>query len=148
MKTKLTAFFLAIFGFTFSALAEAPQGWTEDYAKALEQAKTEHKQVLLDFTGSDWCGWCKKLDAEVFSTPKFQEYASKHLVLVQVDFPKQKQLSAEVKAQNDKLAKQHKVQGYPTIIVLDTHGKKVGELSYMPGGPDAFIAALKKLPKS
>src|SRR5438093_12431134 len=103
---KATTLVLAILGITFSALAEAPQGWTEDYAKALEQAKPEHKLVLLDFTGSDWCGWCKKLDAEVFSTPKFQEYASKHIVLVQVDFPHTKQLSPEVKAQNDKLAKE------------------------------------------
>src|SRR5436309_1639194 len=117
MKTRLTAL-LAVFSVTMSAIAAAPPGWTEDLSKAQEKAKTEKKLVLLDFTGSDWCGWCMKLDEEVFSTPKFQEYAGKHIVLVQVDFPHTKQLSPEVKAQNDKLAKEHKIQGYPTIIVL------------------------------
>jgi thioredoxin-related protein len=146
MKTKLVTI-LALLCFVCVSFADAPEGWTENYAKALEQAKTEHKQVLLDFTGSDWCGWCKKLDAEVFSTAKFKEYADKHLVLVQVDFPHAKQLGADVKAQNDKLAKQHKIQGYPTIVVLNSHGKKVGELGYQPGGPDPFIASLKKFPK-
>ncbi len=139
----LSAAFLAAFGFTAVA-----SEWSSDYAKSIEQARTEKKQVLLDFTGSDWCGWCIKLDKEVFSKPAFKEYAKKNLVLVEVDFPRNKHLAKTVKDQNDKLAAEHGIQGYPTIVVLNSDGKKVGELGYMEGGPDAFIAALEKLPKS
>jgi protein disulfide-isomerase len=123
-------------------------GWTTDYGKALERAKAEKKLVLLDFTGSDWCGWCIKLNKEVFSKEQFKEYASKNLVLVEVDFPKSKPQSGKIKEQNEKLQKQFNIEGYPTIIVLDPEGKKVGELGYTPGGPEAFIAKLEKLPKS
>ncbi len=121
--------------------------WQTDLPKAQTQAKTEKKLVMLDFTGSDWCGWCIKLNKEVFSQPAFAEYAKKNLVAVEVDFPRKKKLSAAQKQANDALARKYDIQGYPTIIVLDSEGKKVGELSYMPGGPKAFIAALEKLKK-
>src|SRR5882672_6835374 len=75
--------------------------WLTDAKKAQEQAKAEKKLVLLDFTGSDWCGWCIRLNKEVFSKPEFQDYAAKNLVLVEVDFPRSKTQSAELKAQND-----------------------------------------------
>ena len=103
--------------------------------------------MLMDFTGSDWCGWCIKLKKEVFSKPEFAEYASKNLVLMEVDFPRAKQLSASVKEQNENLAQHFNVQGFPTIVVLNADGKKVGELGYMEGGPTAFIAELEKLRK-
>ena len=122
--------------------------WTTDYKKALEKAKSEHKLVMLDFTGSDWCGWCIKLDKEVFSQPKFKEYADKNLVLVTVDFPRSKEQSDAVKKQNSELQEKFHIEGYPTIVVLNGDGKKVGELGYMPGGPDAFLAELGKVPKS
>ena len=121
--------------------------WQTDLPKAQAQAKTEKKLVMLDFTGSDWCGWCIKLNKEVFSQPAFAEYAKQNLVAVEVDFPRKKKLSAAQKQANDALAKKFGIQGYPTIIVLDSEGKKVGELGYMPGGPKAFIAALEKLKK-
>lgn len=121
--------------------------WQTDLPKAQAQAKTEKKLVLLDFTGSDWCGWCIKLNKEVFSQPEFSEYAKKNLVAVEVDFPRKKKLSAAQKQANDVLARKYEIQGYPTIIVLNSEGKKVGELGYQPGGPKAFIAALEKLKK-
>lgn len=121
--------------------------WLIDAVKAQAQAKAEKKLVLLDFTGSDWCGWCIKLNKEVFSLPEFAEYAQKNLVCVEVDFPNKKKLSAEQKKANDALAAKYKIEGYPTIIVLDGEGKKVGELGYMKGGPKAFIAELEKLKK-
>ncbi len=127
------------------SLALAKAGWTDDYKKALEKAKTEKKMVLLDFTGSDWCGWCIKLDDEVFSKPKFKQYAKEKLVLVEVDFPQQRQLPKSKKEQNEELAKQYQVKGYPTVVILDSEGKKVGTLGYMQGGPDAFVAELEKL---
>ena len=128
-----------------STLALAKDGWSEEYDKALAQAKADKKLVLLDFTGSDWCGWCIKLDKEVFSQAEFSEYAKKNLVLVELDFPRSKEQSKEIKAQNAKLQGEFKIQGYPTIIVLNSEGKKVGELGYQPGGPKAFIAELDKL---
>jgi protein disulfide-isomerase len=121
--------------------------WMTDMPKAQAKAKEEKKMVMMDFTGSDWCGWCIKLDKEVFSTPEFAEYAKKHLVLVEVDFPNRKKQSAELKKANAELQKKYKVEGYPTIIVLNSEGKKIGELGYMKGGPKAFTAELEKLRK-
>lgn len=121
--------------------------WQTDLPKAQTQAKTEKKLVMLDFTGSDWCGWCIKLNKEVFSQPAFAEYAKKNIVAVEVDFPNKKKLSAAQKQANDALAKKYEIKGYPTIIVLNSEGKKVGELGYQAGGPQAFIAELEKLKK-
>lgn len=121
--------------------------WMTDLPKAQEKAKAENKLVLMDFTGSDWCPWCIKLNKEVFSQPEFVAYAKKNLVPVEVDFPRNKQQSAEQKEANQKLQEKYKIEGYPTVIVLDSQGKKVGELGYEPGGPKAFIAQLEKLKK-
>jgi protein disulfide-isomerase len=130
-----------------SSAAFAAAGWDDNYEKALEKAKAEKKMVLLDFTGSDWCGWCMKLDKEVFSKKEFKDYAKDNLVLVEVDFPQQKRLPKKTQEQNEKLQKEHSVRGYPTIIVLDSEGKKVGQLGYMEGGPAPFIAKLDELKK-
>lgn len=123
----------------------AELNWQTDLPKAQAQAKAEHKLVMLDFTGSDWCGWCIKLNNEVFSQPEFAEYAKKNLVPVEVDFPRKKKLSPAQKSANDALGRKYNIQGYPTIIVLNSAGQKVGELGYMKGGPKAFIAELEKL---
>jgi protein disulfide-isomerase len=141
MKTFLSL--ITITALTTSAFA-AKEGWTDDLAKAKAQASAEGKRILLDFTGSDWCGWCKKLDAEVFSQQEFKDYAAKHLVLVEVDFPQRIKLPEAVKKQNDGLAKKFQIQGYPTIIVTSASGNKKGQLGYMEGGPKAFIKALEK----
>jgi len=120
--------------------------WETDLAKAQAQAKKENKLVMLDFTGSDWCGWCKKLHAEVFSKSEFEEYAKKNLVLVEVDFPRMKKLSAEQQKANNALQEKYKIEGYPTIIVLDGDGKRVGQQGYMPS-PKPFIEGLEKMKK-
>lgn len=122
--------------------------WMTDFNKAQATAKAEKKMVFLNFTGSDWCGWCIKLNREVFSTPEFAEYAGKHLVLVEVDFPRRKQLSDEQVRANRALAATYRVKGYPTIIILNSDGRKIGELGYMRGGPKPFIAELEKIRKS
>jgi thioredoxin-related protein len=128
-----------------SAWAEA--NWSTDFAKAQAQAKAEDKLLLLDFTGSDWCGWCRVLWQEVFSQPEFEEYAKKNLVLVTVDFPRAKPLSVEVRRQNQSLAQKFEIRGFPTIVILNGDGKLVGLLGYGPGGPAAFIRQLKQIPK-
>lgn len=106
------------------------------------------KLTLLDFTGSDWCGWCMKLDREVFSQPEFQQFARDNVNLTKIDFPQKIPQSAAERARNAELAKQYGVRGYPTIIVLNAQGKQVGRLGYIPGGPRPFIEALKRLPRS
>ena len=141
MKTLLPV--IALTGFISSAFA-AKDGWLDDLEKAKAQAKAENKRILLDFTGSDWCGWCKKLDAEVFSQQEFKDYAAKKLVLVEVDFPHGFKLPDATKKQNDALSKKYQIQGYPTIVVTSPSGIKKGQLGYMEGGPKAFIKALEK----
>ena len=122
--------------------------WTTDLPKAQEKAKAEKKLVMLDFTGSDWCGWCRKFNKEIWSQPQFKDYARDNLVLVEVDFPRAKPQSVELRKQNQELARQYEVQGFPTIVVLNGNGEKVWQYDgYFPGGPDAFIAELEKLRK-
>jgi thioredoxin-related protein len=141
MKTFLTLISLIVLTSMASATKE---GWLDDLEKAKAQAKAENKKILLDFTGSDWCGWCKKLDAEVFSQQAFKDYAAKHLVLVEVDFPRSFQLPEATKKQNEELQKKFQIRGYPTIVITSASGTKRGELGYVPGGPEAFLKELKK----
>jgi thioredoxin-related protein len=122
--------------------------WTEDYPAALAKAKQEHKLLLLDFTGSDWCIWCKRLGAEILDTPKFKDFADKRLVLVTVDFPNAKEQSDALKAQNKTLAAKYSVEAYPTLIVLDPDEQFVfKQEGYLEGGPDALIALFPKARK-
>ncbi len=118
--------------------------WMTDFAAAKAQAAAESKPLFLSFSGSDWCGWCKRLDKEVLSTPEFQKALSQKMIFVQVDFPK-KPLPDALKAQNDALMKEYKVRGFPTIIVLDANGNKLGTLGYKEGGPVPFIQKVQEL---
>jgi protein disulfide-isomerase len=119
--------------------------WSTDAATALAQAKAQGRHVFLFFTGSDWCGWCIRLNREILNTSEFIGYAQDKLVLVELDFPQRKQQSDAVRAQNAKLAKKYGIRGYPTVVVLDGDGKVVGKLGYQPGGPGPFIAALDRM---
>lgn len=130
------------------AVARADASWQTDVKKAQAEAKSSNKLVFLDFTGSDWCGYCIRLDKEVFSKPEFKEYAAKNLVLVEVDFPRRKSQSADLQKQNLELAQQFGIEGFPTIVVLNGSGKAVWRFDgYFPGGADAFIAELEKAKK-
>lgn len=120
--------------------ALAGEGWGTDYNAALASALKENRNVLLDFTGSDWCGWCVKLKKDTFDQPAFKEYADKNLVLVEIDFPQGKSQKSEVKRQNESLQQQYQVQGFPTLVLLDPQGKIIKQQSgYIPGGPKGFI---------
>jgi thiol:disulfide interchange protein len=127
------------------AAAASHSGWTTNYREALSQAKSEHRNVFLFFTGSDWCPWCQRLDGEVLSTEAFKSYAEKKLILVKVDFPRQLPQSEELQNQNRALQDQYQIQGYPTVIVLNPDGTPVKTLGYRPGGPGPFIAALQSV---
>jgi protein disulfide-isomerase len=147
---KIPRLFLvaAAVSLVFATFAQAESDWLHDYNKAQEEAKTNHKLLFLNFTGSDWCGWCIKLDKDVFSQPQFKNYAHDNLVLVELDFPRRKSQPTEEKKQNVQLAQRYEVLGFPTIVVLNSNGQKVWQFDgYFPGGPEAFIAQLQKLPK-
>jgi thioredoxin-related protein len=141
LKKSLSLFCLTFLGLAATALAG--EGWMTDFEAAKVKAKAENKPMLLDFTGSDWCGWCIKLDKEVFGEAAFKEYAAAELVLVELDFPRSKEQSAELQAQNKKLAKQYGVRGYPTILVLSPDGKLIEQTGYQRGGAEAYVEHIK-----
>ncbi|MDP4626100.1 MAG: thioredoxin family protein [Akkermansiaceae bacterium] len=128
-----------------SALAGG-EGWTSDFEAAKKKAAEENKNLLIDFTGSDWCGWCIRLKEEVFDKDEFNKGVEDKFVLVEIDFPQDdSKLSAETKAQNEKLGEEYAVQGYPTIMLTDAAGKPYAQTGYQEGGPDAYVEHLAEL---
>ncbi len=121
--------------------------WETDLEIAKKRAKDEHKTILADFTGSDWCGWCIKLKKEVFDQPEFQDYAKKHLVMLELDFPRKKELPLKEKEQNEKLSQEFKVDGFPSVLLLNAKGKEIGRTGYQAGGPEKYVEHLKGLIK-
>lgn len=134
---KIPALALSI---VFASLFPAFADWGTDYKAALAEAKKENKPILMDFTGSDWCMWCIKLSKDTFSKPAFKDFASKNLVLLELDFPNATKQSDEVKKQNEKLQAKYNVEGFPTLVLLNSEGKEIARnVGYLEGGPDAFI---------
>lgn len=127
-----------------AATAAGPDPWLTDLKKATAESKKTGKPILADFTGSDWCGWCIKLKDEVFSTPEFKAWAAKNVILLEVDFPRQKEQSEELKKQNKELGAKYQVGGYPTVLFLDAKGKVLGKSGYLPGGPEAWLKDASK----
>ena len=142
MKTLVRSFVLLAATCSF---ALAAGDWGDDFEAAKATAAKEKKPILLDFTGSDWCGWCIKLDKEVFSKKEFKEYAKENLILVTVDFPHEARQSKKLKEANEALSKKYNVEGFPTIILVDAEGKKLGETGYQEGGPAKYVEHLKEL---
>ncbi|HEY2953390.1 MAG TPA: thioredoxin family protein [Verrucomicrobiae bacterium] len=140
MKTLIATLLTSWLAFTVTA---AELTWLTDLPAAQAQAKKEKKLVLMDFTGSDWCGWCIRLNKEVFNTPEFNAYAKANLVLVELDFPRNKPQTDALKKANEALQQKYGAEGFPTIVVLNSDGKMVWKQGgYMPGGPKAWIAQL------
>jgi protein disulfide-isomerase len=127
--------------------ARKDENWTESWDKASAAARKANKPILADFTGSDWCGWCKKLDAEVFATKEFRDWAKDNVILLKLDFPRNSPQDPAIKTQNEGLAEKYKITGYPTILFLDDDGKKSGKLDYLDGGLEKFIEAADKMMK-
>jgi len=145
----LVAAAVAVFGLALAVSAKAETAWLTDYKKAQEQAKSSNKLLLLEFTGSDWCPPCRMLQKDVLSTAEFQNFANKNLILVEIDFPRAKEQSRELAAQNQMLAQRFGIQAFPSIIILNGEGKKVGELiGYDPrAGRKGYIESLEKIRK-
>jgi thioredoxin-related protein len=153
-KPRLILFAVTLCSFLYDPTGWTAPGWLDDYKKAQQEAKASNKLLLLDFTGSDWCGFCIQLDKDVFSQPNFKEYANKNLVLLEIDFPRPggsrwQSQAPELRKQNQALAQQYQVQGFPTLVVLDGDGQKLWQFDgYFSGGTEALIAQLEKLRKS
>ncbi len=144
MSWKKTALVALLAACALPALADK-EGWVTDFEAAKKQAAEEGKHLLLDFTGSDWCGWCIKLDEEVFSQAAFKDSAPESYILVELDFPNAVPQPEELKAQNAKLQQEYEVQGFPTIILLNSDGEMYGQTGYREGGPEAYLEHLTEL---
>ncbi|MDK2963569.1 MAG: hypothetical protein PWQ29_963 [Verrucomicrobiota bacterium] len=144
MKKWITLFTVLLLG--AAHLPAAAADWLTDFESARQQAAARNVPILADFSGSDWCGWCIRLEKEVFSQPEFKAYAEKNLVLFRADFPSRKPQSDAVKQQNRELAERYGIRGYPTML-LDSAGNVLKRTGYQPGGADAYVEHLKSLLK-
>ena len=144
---RRTLYPLALFALTSlaPALRAEESLWSEDFEAAKALAAKEGKDLLLDFTGSDWCGWCIKLREEVFDQEAFRKDAPKEFVLVELDFPEQKPQSDELKRRNERLKAQFGVEGYPTIYLAEARGRVYAKTGYQEGGPEAYLKHLDEL---
>jgi protein disulfide-isomerase len=106
---KTLRLFVSLLLLTAAGAAAQQAHWYSDYKEAAAKAKADGKNILMDFTGSDWCPWCIRMDKEVLTTPDFAAYADKNLVLMLVDFPQSKQLPQNVQDQNSSLQKKYAV---------------------------------------
>jgi protein disulfide-isomerase len=140
LRPAFPAIALALLISAATSLRAAELTWQTDFTQASQQAAQEHKYILLDFTGSDWCPWCIKMDKEVFSQSQFSDFALKNLILVKVDFPRKAAQPPAEKSQNKALAQKYGIEGFPTYILLDPSGKEVRrQVGYLQGGATAFI---------
>ena len=122
--------------------------WLTDYEQAVALSKKTGKPIMANFTGSDWCGYCKRLKKSVFSTAEFKEWAEESVVLLELDFPKYKNQERKIVLQNRQLASKYGIRGYPTILVLSENGKPMGKLGYSPGGADTWLNQAQKILES
>ncbi len=139
--THLAAFTLGVAALSSTAFAKAPKGWETDVEAAVKIAKKEDKAVMLEFTGSDWCPPCMMMSKKVFSKEEFVKAASKDFVLVHLDFPNG---DPELKEKNQPMAEKYEIEGFPTVILLDSEGKEFTRFfaSEYPD-LDGFLAHLK-----
>jgi thioredoxin-related protein len=128
--------------------------WNNDMNKAVAISNKEKKPLMLFFTGSDWCGWCMRLQREVFLTPEFTKWAQNNVILVELDYPRKKQLAPEIVTQNDQMQQMFSVQGYPTVwfVKPSNNGDKVnleklGSTGYVAGGPEKWLEAANTILK-
>lgn len=122
------------------------EGWSTDYEAAKKDAAASKKSLLIDFTGSDWCGWCIKLSDEVFKHDTFKNGVKDKFVLLELDYPQDKsKQSAAVQKQNEELSKKYVIEGFPTILLTDEEGRPFASTGYEPGGPAEYVKHLDGL---
>lgn len=143
MKSPIIAVLSAA---AFAASSHASDGWLVDFEKAKVQAAAEKKDLLLDFTGSDWCSWCILLRKEVFDEEAFKKAAPSQFVLVELDFPQDSSKQPEtVRKQNELLRESFGIEGYPSVVLADATGRPYAQTGYMKGGASAYLKHLDEL---
>ena len=153
MKKILVIAFLTLI--TMSMQAQDGLTWYTDLTKATDLSIKENKPMFLFFTGSDWCGWCIRLQKEVFKTPEFVKWASDNVILVELDFPRKNEQTEAVKMQNAQLQQQLQVRGYPTVWFVNTSKtadakvnlNALGSSGYVAGGPQVWIEGANQIIK-
>jgi thioredoxin-related protein len=139
---------VALLLFVGSFAAEAQElVWETNVTKAMAISTETKKPLLLFFTGSDWCGWCIRLQKEVLKTPEFAAWAKENVVLVELDYPRKAPQMEDIKKQNNELQMAFGIQGFPTIILANATTKEgkvnfegIGSTGYVAGGPSAWLA--------
>jgi len=143
---SLNAAFLAVALAAAAPRADATDSWTRDLDAAKAAAAADDKDLLLFFTGSDWCVWCLKLEGEVFQADPFPETVLESFVPVTLDYPRDKELvTDEERAQNERLKDEFSISGYPTVILADAEGRPYAKTGYQEGGPESYLTHLAEL---
>lgn len=136
---------LAIVVLAACMAVQAADAWLIDFAATQKAAADKKLPIFALFTGSDWCPWCIKLEKEVLSQKAFIDYAEKNLVLFKADFPRKKKIDPAMLKANRELQTKYLVQGFPTVVLLNADGTVIGNTGYEPGGPEKYVANLRKL---
>ncbi len=152
MKNLLVMLALLLSVNVYSQEGSGTLEWHTDMITAVDKAIAEKKPLFLFFTGSDWCGWCKRLQAEVFFKPEFEKWAKENVVLLELDFPRRTAQTEELRQQNMNIQRMFEVRGYPTIwfVTPTKNGTeigfgKIGSTGYVNGGPQAWIAEAERI---
>lgn len=142
---KLVMFILALC-LGISVFASGKE-WLTNLEDAMKLSQKTGKPILVDFSGSDWCGWCIKLDREVFSQKAFKDFAKENLILVMIDFPRKSNMTPKQKKANRALSEKYNIEGFPTVLLLDGKGKVIVRTGYQDGGAKKYVEYLKsKMP--
>ncbi len=143
---------LILLAFSSISLFAQELSWETDMSKAVERAEKENKVIMLFFTGSDWCGWCIRLQNEVFKQADFKSWAQEKVVLVELDFPRNTPQSEDIKNQNVTLSQMFEVKGYPTVWFVKPSKagekinlEKIGSTGYVAGGPGAWLLGANQI---
>lgn len=140
MKNLVVLFALLISPFFINAQDYQPEneGWLVNFEEAYEVSKKTGKPIMANFTGSDWCGWCKRLTKSVFSQPGFKSWSDDNVVLLELDYPKRKSVPAEIQKQNNNLRQAFRISGYPTVWVFHIEKDEKGEYNIDPIGKTGY----------
>lgn len=133
----------------FSSLVFS-QDWKFDFEEAKQLANEENKNIILVFSGSDWCAPCIKLDRNIWQSEAFKKEANANWIIVKADFPRKKanQLEDSQTEKNRKLAEKYNVEGsFPLVVILDKSGKILSKMGYKNVSPEEYIKMIHAVEK-
>lgn len=145
MIRQITFFLLMSLGLVLTVSAQSEykathEGWLVNIDEAYAQSQETGKPVLANFTGSDWCGWCKKLSANVFVKDEFKEWAEENVILLELDFPRRTSIPNNIRQQNNNLKNAFNVRGFPTIWVFHIDKNEGDEYNISPLGRTGYAS--------